>query len=92
FKDNDINILAPDGKLLGSAAATRQNLMYQDLPVNAGGTIDLAASIITAQGGKDLGARHDGWQVSAFHKQKGVAGVVNNLGVQYGVGPGTGIG
>jgi maltoporin len=92
FKDNDINILAANGAVIGTTSATRQNLMYQDLPVNAGGTVDVAASVITAEGAETAGPRHNGWQLSAFHKQADVLGGANNFGVQYGVGPGTGIG
>lgn len=92
FKDNDVNAIGPDGKLIGTTAATRQNLIYQDIPANAGATVDLAASIITAQGDDSLGVKHNGWHVSAFHRQGGILGGGNTFGVQYGVGPGTGIG
>lgn len=92
FKDNDANAFDASGKLLGTTAATRQNLMYQDVPVNPDGSIDIAASIITAQGDDKLGPVHNGWQISAFHKQDKVFGGANTVGVQYGVGPGTGIG
>ena len=92
FKDNDATATSADGTVLGTTAATRQNFIYQDVPVNAGGTIDLAASVITAQGGNKLGATHNGWQMSAFHRQTEVFGGANTFGVQYGVGPGTGIG
>jgi maltoporin len=92
FKDNDANAFDASGKLLGTTAATRQNLMYQDVPVNPNGSIDVAASIITAQGDDQLGKVHNGWQISAFHKQDKVFGGANTVGVQYGVGPGTGIG
>ncbi|MBB3221636.1 maltoporin [Pseudoduganella umbonata] len=92
FKDNDLNLTGPDGRVLDSTAAIRQNLAYQELPVNAGGTIDVALSLITAQGTEARGERHDGWQVSVFHKQKNVLGGANTFGIQHGVGPGTGIG
>lgn len=90
FKDNDTNVLDPvTGKVTGTSAATRQNFIYQDLPVNAGGTLDTVLSVITAQGGANT---HNGWQLSVFHKQDKVFGGANTLGVQYGVGPGTGVG
>jgi maltoporin len=90
FKDNDANEFNPaTGLLTNTQAAIRQNVIYQGLPVNVDGTIDIAASIITAQGNED---RHDGWQLSAFHRQANVLGGSNTFGVQYGVGPGTGIG
>lgn len=91
FKDNDANIIDPTtGKVTNTSAATRQNFIYQDIPVNVNGTIDLVATIITAQGEAD---RHNGWQLSAFHRQDKVTGNGGNtFGVQYGVGPGTGVG
>ena len=79
FKDNDI----PE------TAALRQNLVYEGLPVNTNGTLDAALSIINAQGGKDT---HGGWQLSVFHKQDKVFGGANTVGLQHGVGPGTGVG
>lgn len=88
FKDNDINEITADG-VIRTPAATRQNLIYQDVPVNTNGTFDVAVSIITAQGGDDT---HNGWQASLFHKQAKVFGGANTFGVQYGVGPGTGVG
>lgn len=88
FKDNDVNT-GTAGQVTGSSAATRQNFLYQDVPVNANGTLDAVVSIITAQGGA---ATNNGYQLSVFHKQANVFGGVNVAGVQYGVGPGTGIG
>ena len=79
FKDND----EPE------ASAIRHNVIYEGLPVNPGGTIDAALSLISADGGDD---RHNGWQLSVFHKQDKVLGGGNTVGLQYGVGPGTGIG
>ncbi|MES2262829.1 MAG: carbohydrate porin [Pseudomonadota bacterium] len=90
FKDNDINVIDAAGKA-DTTAATRQNFIYGDIPVNSGGAIDVAASIITAQGSDKPGSvKHDGWQLSAFHKQAKVFGGENTVGVQYGVGPGVG--
>ncbi|MES2116867.1 MAG: carbohydrate porin [Pseudomonadota bacterium] len=91
FKDNDATQTDATGKVT-TGAATRQNLLYQDMPVNPGGTLDLATSIITAQGDQNGAPRHGGWQLSAFHKQSEVMGGANTFGVQYGVGPGTGVG
>lgn len=90
FKDNDQTITDPNtGAVTNTTAATRQNFVYQDIPVNPGGTIDAVATVITAQGND----RHNGWQISAFHKQDKVMGNGGNtFGVQYGVGPGTAIG
>jgi maltoporin len=90
FKDNDFNDTDVNtGVITNTRAAIRQSFVYQDLPVNPDGTIDIAASIITAQGEED---RHNGWQLSAFHRQAKMWGGGNTFGVQYGVGPGTGIG
>ena len=91
FKDNDVNIIDPvTGKVIDTSAAIRQNFVAQDLPVNPNGTIDIVGTWIKAQGD---GNRHNGWQLSAFHKQDKVMGKGGNtFGVQYGVGPGTGIG
>ena len=90
FKDNDFNdIDANTGLVTNTQAAIRQSFVYQGIPVNVDGTIDAAATLIKAQGKDD---RHDGWQVSLFHRQAKVLGGSNTFGVQYGVGPGTGIG
>jgi maltoporin len=90
FKDNDFNdIDVNTGRITNTQAAIRQSFVYQGIPVNVDGTIDAAATLIKAQGKDD---RHDGWQVSLFHRQAKVLGGSNTFGVQYGVGPGTGIG
>ena len=93
FKDNDINARDPNtGAILGTRSAVRQNFIYGEIPVNTNGTLDLAATIITAEG-KDTdiyGPKHNGWQLSAFHRQGKVFGGGNTFGVQYGVGPGVG--
>ncbi|MBA5690145.1 maltoporin [Rugamonas apoptosis] len=89
FKDNDsITINPATGLVTDNKSALRQNLIYEGLPVNPGGTLDIATSIITAQG-KD---KHNGWQLTVLHKQDKVLGGGNTFGIQYGVGPGTGIG
>lgn len=91
FKDNDTNSTDELGNVT-TKAATRQNFMYQGIPANADATIDLAATVITAQGNDIGGTKHNGWQLSAFHRQANVFGGANTFGLQYGVGPGTGIG
>lgn len=88
FKDNDINQTSATG-VISAASATRQNLIYGDIPVNPDGTLDIATSLITAQGGANT---HNGYQVTLLHKQAKVMGGNNTFGVQYGVGPGTGVG
>ncbi|WP_415583608.1 maltoporin, partial [Janthinobacterium lividum] len=93
FKDNDINARDKNtGAITGTRSAVRQNFIYGEIPVNENGTLDLAATIITAEG-KDndiYGPKHNGWQLSAFHRQGKVFGGGNTFGVQYGVGPGVG--
>jgi maltoporin len=90
FKDSDFNTTDPlTGKVTNSTSAIRQNINYEGLPVNQDGTLDFAASIISAEGKDD--STHGGWQLSVFHRQAKVFGGGNTVGVQYGVGPGTGI-
>ena len=90
FKDDDFNKTDPaTGRVVDSPSALRQNLVYEGLPVNTNGTLDFAASFISAQGQDKT--THDGWQMSVFHRQAKVFGGGNTFGVQYGVGPGTGI-
>lgn len=89
FKDNDLTNTNATTGAVTSSSALRQNFTYEGLPVNPGGTIDAALSLISAQGGTDT---HGGWQLSLFHKQANVMGGNNTVGFQYGVGPGTGVG
>ncbi|MBB3118686.1 maltoporin [Pseudoduganella violacea] len=90
FKDDDFNKFDPvTGKYDDSSSALRQNFVYEGLPVNSNGTLDIATSLIKAEGKDNV--RHNGWQVSLFHRQAKVLGGGNTFGVQYGVGPGTGI-
>ncbi len=89
FKDND-NAAQYDpstGNYVATTAAVRQNFIYKGLPVNPGGKLDLAASVISAEGN----GKHDGYQISLFHNQD-IFGGGNTFGVQYGVGPGAAIG
>ncbi|GGX91778.1 carbohydrate porin [Massilia dura] len=90
FKDNDFNTLDPaTGRTIDSPSATRHVFLYEGLPANAGGTLDIAASLIAAEGEDE--STHNGWQLSVFHRQRQVMDGTNTLGVQYGAGPGTGI-
>lgn len=97
FADSDINhAAAGTGAIVNTPSALRQNLLYEGLPVNPGGVIDLALTYVSAQG-RDKAAQglgdfgHNGWAVGLFHRQE-VLGGNNVFGLQYGVGPGTGIG
>ncbi|HYD79594.1 MAG TPA: carbohydrate porin [Paucimonas sp.] len=90
FKDNDTNVTDPvTGRVVNSNAAMRHNLVYQGLPTNQHGSLDAVVSLIKAEGTSGV---HNGWQASLFHNQEKVFGGTNTVGIQYGVGPGTGIG
>ncbi len=88
FKDNDATAVDPISGVHVTSAAIRQNVLYEGVPVNPDGVIDVALSLINAQGA----GKHGGWQISLLHKQDKVLGGNNTFGIQYGVGPGTGIG
>ena len=89
FKDNDNaqQYVPSTDSYITTTAAVRQNFIYRDLPVNPGGKLDIAATIITAEGQGD----HGGYNINFFHNQD-VFGGGNTIGVQYGVGPGSGTG
>lgn len=92
FKDNDLNTVSAQG-VANAASATRQNVIYGDIPANQGGFLDFAATGIWAQGDAvDGKLKHNGWQLSAFHRQTKTWGGENTVGVQYGKGPGVGPG
>ena len=86
FKDNDLSVISPTtGLVTGTTAALRQTVIYEGLPVNEGGKVDAALTLIKGEGDNS----HNGWQASIFHKQD-VFGGGNTVGLQYGVGPGVG--
>jgi maltoporin len=92
FKDNDLNSMGTLGRV-DTTSAMRQNFIYGDIPLNPNGSIDLAATVIRAQGkGVTDTTKHNGWQLSVFHRQAKVWGGGNTVGVQYGNGPGVGPG
>jgi maltoporin len=80
FKDND----KPGN------SAIRQNLVYQGIPINQDGTLEVLTTFITPD--KKDSISHSGWQATVLHKQDKVWGGANTFGIQYGVGPGTGAG
>lgn len=80
FKDKD---------KVGSSAI-RQNLVYQGIPTNTDGSVDVLTSFIRPDV-KDA-STHSGWQVTLQHRQDKVFGGANTIGFQHGVGPGTGKG
>jgi maltoporin len=63
FKDNDLSTRDPlTGAVVDTTAARRNNLLYTDMPVNLNGTLDVVATIISAEGE----GKHSGWQFSLF--------------------------
>jgi len=92
FKDNDTNNYSGTGlnaTFLSSNSAIRNDFLYRNFPISSGGALDLIFGYIVSSS-PDSG-RHGGYNVHAFHKQN-IFGGGNLLGVQYGVGPGTGRG
>ncbi|NRR33301.1 carbohydrate porin [Oxalobacteraceae bacterium] len=89
FQDNDTTTRDAAGKMLASTSATRHNFIYQELPVNPGGTLEGVVTLVNAVAREE---KHNGWQATVSHKQAGVLGGLNTFVVQYGVGPGTGTG
>jgi maltoporin len=89
FKDNDNakQYVPSTDSYITTTAAVRQNFIYKGLPVNPGGSLDVALSLITAEGTGD----HDGYNLTLLHNQDAFGGG-NTFGVQYGVGPGAGTG
>lgn len=80
FKDNDT----------AGNSALRQNIVYQGIPTNPGGALDVMTSFIKAEG--NAPNLHNGWQLTLLHNQDKTFGGGNTIGLQYGAGPGTGIG
>ncbi|NRR34215.1 carbohydrate porin [Oxalobacteraceae bacterium] len=91
FKDNDLNNVDPATGKITSGSALRQNVVYEGLPVNPDGALDFAVSLISASSKDNSEQTHGGWQTSVFHRQSKVLGGGNTVGLQYGVGPGTGL-
>jgi maltoporin len=56
---------------------------------NPGGELELGVSYIDKPDSRDA---HRGWAISAQHKQKAFLGGLNTVALQYGRGPGTGLG
>ena len=90
FKDNDSNVGAP-GVVTGSNSAIRNNFLLRGMPVNPGGKLDVVLGYIVKEGAQQGSVRHNGWNAHVFHYQD-VLGGNNAVGLQYGVGPGTGRG
>jgi maltoporin len=87
FKDNDnVSTMTSGGVYTPTTAAVRQNFIYKGLPVNEGGKLDFIGTYIIGQGINT----NNGYNFTLLHNQDAFGGG-NTIGVQYGVGPGTGI-
>jgi maltoporin len=73
-----------------SHIAPRHDIQLRGIQVNPGGELQLGASYIATTGSAP--ARHSGWALNAQHVQQNVLGGTNKLALQYGVGPGVGLG
>jgi maltoporin len=95
FKDNDTEIFQnpnstpPSGALTASNSAVRNNLLFRGQPLNPSGNVDVVLGLLTPS--TPSSDRHSGYYINLFHHQL-VLGGDNTLGIQYGVGPGTGRG
>ena len=83
--------------VIGTDAASRNNFIFSDLAVNAGGTLRFDATVIRANARDDLALprNNNGWSLSAAHSQSmafGIDKLDNTVALQYGVGPGIKIG
>lgn len=77
----------PDSK----DAATRHDVQVRGIEVNPDGALELGFSYIAKDSQRD--DRHSGWAVTVQHRQSNILGDGwNKLAVQYGVGPGIGLG
>ncbi|MNF71650.1 Maltoporin precursor [compost metagenome] len=89
------------GDLKYSYVFSRKDSYFQDpyinrhdfnvggLQSNPGGEVEVGVSYIDKPDSTDA---HSGWAVSAQHKQQAFLGGVNTFALQYGRGPGTGLG
>ncbi|GIZ11880.1 carbohydrate porin [Pseudomonas sp. NCCP-436] len=67
----------------------RHDFNVAGFKVNPGGELEFGLSYIDKPDGDDA---HSGWAITAQHKQRDFFGGVNTLALQYGRGPGTGLG
>ncbi|TBW30879.1 carbohydrate porin [Azotobacter chroococcum] len=69
---------------------TRHDFNVDGFKTNPGGEVQLGVSYLQEAGGSD---KHSGWSVAVQHKQEGfLGGNYNTFALQYGEGPGTGLG
>lgn len=72
-------------------SASRHDFQLRDIGVNQDGVIDLGLSLVNKDSSIDNA--HSGWAMTVRHTQNKILGDGwNKLAVQYGVGPGTGLG
>ena len=69
--------------------ATRHDFNVAGFKTNPGGELELGLSYIEQAGGRDT---HSGWALTAQHVQAAFLGGKNKFALQYGEGPGTGLG
>ena len=67
----------------------RQDFNVGGFQTNPGGELEVGVSYIEKPGSTDA---HSGWSVAAQHVQDEFLGGINTLALQYGEGPGTGLG
>jgi maltoporin len=101
FKDSDTDNFSADPTVvpntvpnaganeLSSNSAVRNNLLLRGISTGTDGTLDIVLGLLTPS--TPSNDRHTGYYLNAFHKQEAFGGG-NLLGVQYGVGSGTGRG
>jgi len=73
-----------------ATSAIRQNLVYQGIPSNQDGTVDVMSTFIIPDAKNPAAGvnNHNGWQLTLLHKQDKVLGGGNTIALQHGVGPG----
>lgn len=81
--------LSRKDNLYQATYATRHDLHVAGFATNPGGGLELGVSYIDRPGRRDA---HAGWSVSVQHVQQDFFGGKNTLALQYGQGPGTGLG
>ncbi len=69
----------------------RHDFNVDGFNTNPNGTVQVGVSYIDKPSNNDA-EKHSGYSVTVQHKQKEFLGGVNTLALQYGVGPGTGLG
>lgn len=70
--------------------ANKHDFQLGGIKTNQGGEVALGLSYIQDAG--QVSGANSGWSLTAQHEQKGWLGGSNKFAIQYGVGPGTGLG